>query len=98
MRLADWHTYQVLTKRSERLRELLAGPLRKPQMMLISGGASRWKTVKYGLPRIADLQAAPAAVRFLSVEPLLEDIGESAAGRHLLGDCRRAKADPARGR
>ena len=30
---------------------------------------------KYGLPRIADLQAAPAAVRFLSVEPLLEDIG-----------------------
>jgi protein gp37 len=30
----------------------------------------------YGLPRIADLQAAPAAVRFLSVEPLLEDIGE----------------------
>jgi protein gp37 len=26
---------------------------------------------KYGLPRIADLQATPAAVRFLSVEPLL---------------------------
>jgi protein gp37 len=30
---------------------------------------------KYGLPRIADLQDSPAAVRFLSVEPLLEDIG-----------------------
>jgi protein gp37 len=30
---------------------------------------------KYGLPRIADLQSAPAAVRFLSVEPLLEDVG-----------------------
>src|SRR5215475_4638064 len=27
MRLARWHTYQVLTKRSRRLRELLAGPL-----------------------------------------------------------------------
>jgi protein gp37 len=26
------------------------------------------------IPRIADLQAAPAAVRFLSVEPLLEDV------------------------
>lgn len=25
---ANWHTYQVLTKRSERLRELLSGPLR----------------------------------------------------------------------
>ena len=31
---------------------------------------------KHGLPRIADLQATPAAVRFLSVEPLLEDLGE----------------------
>ena len=30
---------------------------------------------KYGIPRIADLQASPAAVRFLSVEPLLEDVG-----------------------
>ena len=28
------------------------------------------------IPRIADLQAAPAAVRFLSVEPLLEDVGK----------------------
>jgi len=31
---------------------------------------------KHGLPRIDDLRAAPAAVRFLSVEPLLEDLGE----------------------
>jgi hypothetical protein len=30
---------------------------------------------QYGLPRIADLQSAPAAVRFLSIEPLLEDLG-----------------------
>src|SRR5579884_2455200 len=27
MRIARWHTYQVLTKRSERLREILCGPL-----------------------------------------------------------------------
>src|ERR1700716_2685879 len=27
MRLANWHTYQVLTKRSERLRDMLRGPL-----------------------------------------------------------------------
>lgn len=76
MRVARWHTYQVLTKRSERLRELLAGPLREA-----AADAHIWWGVsiedrKYGLPRIADLQAAPAAVRFLSVEPLLEDIGE----------------------
>jgi protein gp37 len=30
---------------------------------------------KYGLPRIDELRATPAAVRFLSVEPLLEDLG-----------------------
>lgn len=31
---------------------------------------------KYGLPRIEHLRQVPAAVRFLSIEPLLEDIGE----------------------
>ena len=31
---------------------------------------------KHGVPRIDHLRAAPAAVRFLSVEPLLEDLGQ----------------------
>ncbi len=31
---------------------------------------------KYGVPRIEHLRNTPAAVRFLSIEPLLEDIGE----------------------
>src|SRR5437660_2924084 len=75
MLLARWHTYQVLTKRSERLRELLSGPLRQA-----AGEAHIWWGVsvenrKHGFPRIADLQAAPAAVRFLSIEPLIEDLG-----------------------
>lgn len=30
---------------------------------------------KHGLPRVDDLRSAPAAVRFLSIEPLLEDLG-----------------------
>jgi protein gp37 len=30
---------------------------------------------KYGLPRIGHLQHAPAAIKFLSIEPLLEDLG-----------------------
>jgi protein gp37 len=30
---------------------------------------------KYGVPRIAHLQAAKVAVRFVSAEPLLEDLG-----------------------
>lgn len=75
MRLANWHTYQVLTKRSERLRDLLTGSLRDA-----AADAHIWWGVsvedrKYGLPRIRQLQEAPAAVRFLSVEPLLEDLG-----------------------
>jgi len=31
---------------------------------------------KYGLPRIGHLRDTPAKVRFLSIEPLLEDLGE----------------------
>lgn len=75
MQLARWHTFQVLTKRSERLRDLLASKLAfAAQDHHIWWGVSV-ENRKHGLPRIGHLQAAPAAVRFLSVEPLLEDIG-----------------------
>jgi protein gp37 len=72
---AKWHTYQVLTKRSERLRNLLNSTLR-----FAANHPHIWWGVsvedqKHGFPRIAHLQAANAAVRFLSVEPLLEDLG-----------------------
>jgi protein gp37 len=76
MTAANWHSYQVLTKRSERMRDLLRTKLR-----FAAGQSHIWWGVsvedrKYGLPRIAHLQTAPAQVRFLSVEPLLEDLGE----------------------
>ncbi len=72
---ARWHTFQVLTKRSERLRELLNGRLRfAAKQDHIWWGVSV-EDRKYGLPRIADLQKASARVRFLSIEPLLEDLG-----------------------
>lgn len=72
---AHWHTYQVLTKRSGRLAELLAGRLR-----FAAAHRNIWWGVsvedkKYGLPRIDDLRRVPAAIRFLSIEPLLEDLG-----------------------
>jgi protein gp37 len=76
MATADWHTYQVLTKRSERLRDLLRGKLRfAAEKENIWWGVSV-EDRKYGLPRVDDLRRAPAKVRFLSIEPLLEDIGE----------------------
>jgi protein gp37 len=76
MATAKWHTYQVLTKRSERLRKLLNTKLRfAAKQRHIWWGVSV-EDKKYGLPRIEDLRNADAKVRFLSVEPLLEDIGK----------------------
>ncbi len=73
---ANWHTYQVLTKRSERLRDLLSGRLAfAAEQKHIWWGVSV-EDRKYGLPRIDHLRDSPATVRFLSVEPLLEDLGE----------------------
>jgi len=72
---ANWHTFQVLTKRSERLRAMLRGRLRfAAEQDHIWWGVSV-EDKKFGLPRIRDLQKAPARVRFLSIEPLLEDLG-----------------------
>jgi protein gp37 len=73
---ANWHTYQVLTKRSERLLQLLQGRLRfAAEQENIWWGVSV-EDRKHGLPRVYHLRQAPAKVRFLSIEPLLEDLGE----------------------
>jgi protein gp37 len=72
---ANWHTYQVLTKRSERMKGLLRSRLRfAAESRHIWWGVSI-DTRAYGLPRLRDLQASPASVRFLSIEPLLEGLG-----------------------
>jgi len=72
---ANWHTYQVLTKRSDRLADLLSTRLSfAAKQRHIWWGVSV-EDKKYGLPRIEHLRRAPAAVRFLSIEPLLEDLG-----------------------
>jgi protein gp37 len=79
---ANWHTYQVLTKRAERLEQLWARQLgRALGGSLADVPDNIWLGVsvedrKYGLTRIAHLRTTPAAVRFLSIEPLLEDLGE----------------------
>lgn len=76
MERANWHTYQVLTKRSSRMRNLLQTRLQfAAHLPHIWWGVSV-EDRAHGLPRIEHLRAAPAAVRFLSVEPLLEDLGE----------------------
>src|SRR6516162_3773945 len=65
MKDANWHTYQVLTKRSKRLKKLLNSELRDyAQLSHIWWGVSV-ENRKHGLPRITDLQASPALVQFL---------------------------------
>jgi protein gp37 len=76
MQTANWHTYQVLTKRSERLRDMLQSTLTAASAELHIWWGVSVENRKHGLPRIDHLRAAPARVRFLSIEPLLEDLGE----------------------
>ena len=75
MRQARWHTFQVLTKRHDRMNHLLAGELR-----WMGDLANVWYGVSvenrtHGLGRLDVLRKTPAVVRFASMEPLLEDLG-----------------------
>ena len=74
MNLTPWHTYQVLTKRSERMRDYLDSHPEAADKPWIWWGVSV-ENRRDGLPRMSHLRAAPAGMRFLSVEPLLEDLG-----------------------
>lgn len=74
MAAANWHRFQILTKRSERMAAY-------PQQFGLSGYLPWvWLGVsvesREHLGRIDDLRRTPAAVRFLSLEPLLEDLGQ----------------------
>jgi protein gp37 len=75
MMKAKWHTYQVLTKRSTRMASLLRGRLKFASLASHIWWGVSVENKKHGLPRLADLQRAPASIRFLSIEPLLEGLG-----------------------
>lgn len=65
------HTYLLLTKRAERLLDFFAS---RPVPANVWLGVTV-ENRRHGLPRIDHLRRVPARVRFLSVEPLLEDLG-----------------------
>ncbi len=76
MQRANWHTYQVLTKRADRMMELVAAnPKWTRNQHQIWLGVSV-ENRRHGLPRIEKLRRSKAEVRFLSIEPLIEDVGE----------------------
>ena len=69
MRSASWHTFQILTKRSKRLKELAND---------LEWSSNIWMGVtvesdKYTY-RIDNLRFVPSKVRFLSLEPLLSPL------------------------
>jgi protein gp37 len=70
MKSCRQHRFQVLTKRSQRLRQL-APTLSWPENVWMGVTVEDMLNVR----RIADLVATPAKVKFLSVEPLLGDVG-----------------------
>jgi protein gp37 len=102
MALARQHTFQVLTKRADRMREYAGGGWRqrvrswldklKPSSLWNGNVVQAWGALNDGIlpnvwlgvsvedrarkDRIDDLKRTPAAVRFLSCEPLLENLGE----------------------
>ena len=100
MLLSPHHTFQILTKRAERMQRYLsdrdlygrvleqARIIRAKHPRLCSVGISNpslfpakwiWWGVSVGIRstvhRLEQLRATPAAVRFVSFEPLLEDLG-----------------------
>jgi len=75
MERADWHIYQVLTKRSPLLQKFTNERYRtRPAPSHIWFGVSVENA--QATSRIAHLQKAKAAVRFISVEPLIGPVGK----------------------
>ena len=66
------HTYQILTKRADRMLQYLSKRDIPKNIWLGVTVENR----KEGLPRIDKLRNLQASVKFLSVEPLLEDLGK----------------------
>lgn len=69
MRLAHWHQFQVLTKRSERLLELDQALLWEDNIWM--GVSVESETYQY---RIDHLRETHAKIKFLSLEPLLGNL------------------------
>ena len=71
MRRAQWHRFQILTKREKRLREL-AGRLPWPNHVLMGVTVENQNCAE----RIDALRLTPAKTKFLSIEPLLGPLAD----------------------
>ncbi|AKF03676.1 Phage protein [Sandaracinus amylolyticus] len=75
MHAAERHTFLVLTRRAERMRDVVGAlPIELVALPNVWLGVSV-EDRSHGVPRIAVLREVPAARRFVAIEPLLEDVG-----------------------
>jgi protein gp37 len=75
MEFADWHVFQILTKRSSLMRDYLRLRYRNgsaPSHIWIGVSVENARSAA----RIEHLRSAPASVRFISAEPLIGSIGD----------------------
>ena len=75
MEKANWHTYQILTKRSSLMQKFINDRYRDskaPDHMWFGVSVENEKAVT----RISHLQNTNASVRFLSIEPLIAPLGK----------------------
>jgi protein gp37 len=109
MAAAKRHTFQILTKRPERMAKYVgerwgsgAGPLWEPLPNVHLGVSV--EDPESAKKRVRDLLATPAAVRFLSMEPLLEGVElveqlkDGITHNYLTGQYHGMKADMGGGR
>lgn len=73
MESADWHIFQLLTKRSSLMKKYLHNRYKEQVPRHIWFGASVEDT--NAKSRIRHLQESPEGIRFLSIEPLLGPLG-----------------------
>jgi len=72
---ANWHAYHVLTQHPERMRTMLKADLDFATELPHIWWGVTVENKRHGLPRLDCLQKCDASMRFLSCEPLLEDLG-----------------------
>jgi protein gp37 len=75
MLAANWHTYQILTKRADRMSRLLRSRLRAAARASHIWWGVSVENRQHGLPRIDLLRRTRPKEAFLSIEPLLEELG-----------------------
>jgi protein gp37 len=75
MALVNWHVYEILTKRVDRMQQMFANKLKFASNLEHIWCGTTVENKEHGLPRLNSLRNSNVSTRFLSCDPLLEDLG-----------------------